>query len=168
LKPIFISLQCSDVFSCINCISSHWVLLFLLSSRHPLDSKPRALETHLHFSPMLRCFQFIESADVPKKCKSLGRSLIFFLPVLNADEDVDECGHEQNLPCFFCVIYLQPYWPYLPLSFFWATNKHKATLLMTMKWWKKRVDFLEIKFHFSKILNDMACNLNWIQLNEFN
>jgi hypothetical protein len=110
----------SPIQVCINCISSHWVLLFLLSSRHPLNSKPRALETHLHFSPMLRCFQFLESADVPKKCKSLGRSLIFFLPVLNAfpDEDADECGHEQNLPCFFCVIYLQPCSPYLRLFFF--------------------------------------------------
>jgi hypothetical protein len=48
-------------------------------------------------------------------------------------------------------------------------TSHCCTLLVTMKWWKKWVDFAEIKFHWMTlhanwIEFDFQTELNWIEL----
>jgi hypothetical protein len=39
---------------------------------------------------------------------------------------------------------------------------HNFTDNLLIDWWKKSNDCVEIKFHPSEILNEIACNLNWI------
>jgi hypothetical protein len=50
-----------------------------------------------------------------------------------------------------------------PLCYVFITRDNQL-----INWWKKQIDFVEMKFHLNiKILNDAAYNLNWIKF-DFN
>jgi len=42
---------------------------------------------------------------------------------------------------------------------------HNFSDNLLIDWWKKLTNCVEIKFHPSEILNEIACNFNWIVLN---
>jgi hypothetical protein len=40
---------------------------------------------------------------------------------------------------------------------------HYYTLLLSINWWKKWIDFVKTKLYSNEILNNITCNLNWIE-----
>jgi hypothetical protein len=91
--------------------------------------------------------------------KNINVTHVFWLANGNGNQCKESWPHMCNV---YFVIFSTKEYTHTHLGF---ASLHNFSDNLLIDWWKKLTNCVEIKFHPSEILNEIACNFNWIVLN---